>query len=284
MLRRSKNHHFVPKVLQKNFSINGKHLWFSERQNAGEFHPPELRNINKTFRKRDYYTVLEGDQRSDIVERDFYGKIDDYLGRELPKIMNTIASGNYPTFSGPALETLRLNVMQMAKRTPDFVKNHDDVEPAAHILKAAMKVANTGERQELNKILRDPERLRDFGRNARVRGTIQNTKRVEDALHSMSVRWGVIEGNHSFVLSSKVVLWLGNGGPNGLMNPLVEIWMPISPKVSLILFRDKQNIFPVKNVIHRDFVRRLNEYASENSTQIASHSRQLLASLISRSA
>jgi len=282
MRNRAKNHHIVPKVLQKNFAIEGKHIWFTERQNNGLFHEPELRNIKKTFRKKDYYTVLEDGKRSDIIEKRFYGDIDDYLGRILPDILNTFAEDKIPNFSGQALDSIRQVIMQMAKRTPDFVKDHNDIDMGRKFVIGMLQTPDTKMRNEYQGYLDKPNnsKLRELGRDIRVRATLNNSERIEEALQNRSVHWAKIETNHSFILSSRMALWLGNGEANGLINPLLEIWMPISPKISLILFWNKNKNFPLMNTVDRDFVRRLNMYAVENSDQIASYSKPLLKSLI----
>jgi hypothetical protein len=281
MRNRAKNHHIVPKVLQKNFAIQGKHIWFTERQNNGLFHEPELRNIKKTFRKKDYYTVLEDGVRSDIIEKNFYGDIDNYLGRILPEVLDTFAKGNIPKFSGQPLYSIKQCVMQMAKRTPDFLQDHNDIDMGRKFAKGMLESADTNVRNKYQRYLDEPNnnKLRELGRDIRVRATPKNSERIEEALQNRSVHWAKIETNHSFILSSRMALWLGNGEANGLMNPLLEIWMPISPKISLILFWNKNKDFPLMNTVDRDFVRRLNMYAVENSNQIASHSKELLYSL-----
>lgn len=283
MAQRSKNHHFVPKVLQQRFIREGKRIWYSERGEDDSFGSPELRNIGKTFRKRNYYTVLNGEEQSDIVEREFYGKIDDYLGKLLPDILNSFERKEIPTFSGESLDSLRKVVMEMAKRTPEFIKDHDDLSVGREIVESTLEAlpekSESEERLQLLSDINDQVRLREYGRDARVRGVVERSEKIEEALEEFSVRWAVSETHHSFILSSMIAYRIGNGGPNGLSNPNMEIWMPIAPKIALVLLRDPNNKIPLKSSETSIHIRKVNEYAVRNSQQIASHSNKLLESL-----
>ena len=103
MSKRSKNHHYVPKVLQRQFLAEGERVWYSKRGEDGKYCAPYLKNIKKAFVGRDYYTVFDGCEYSDIVETAFYGRIDDYLGRILPKVINHLENGIIPIFENLSL-------------------------------------------------------------------------------------------------------------------------------------------------------------------------------------
>jgi len=291
MSKRSKNHHFVPKVLQKQFATESGGIWYSKRSDdlppeKNFFEAPVLRNIGTTFRIRDYYTVGEGDGRSDIIEKKFYGDIDNYLGRVLPNILKMLENSKIPTFSGDALDSLTKVVLEMSKRTPDFTKHTDDIETGREIansmLTALKDRSESADYIYALKALENPNKLKEMGRSVRVRGTILPSQKIEAALKDFSVRWAVSETHHSYILSSTMVYRIGNGGPNGISNPNMEFWMPVSPKVALVLVRDKNKKIPFKVVDTPDHIRKVNEYAMKNSRNIASHSEQLLISLTNK--
>jgi len=288
MAQRSKKHHFVPKVLQQRFIAEPKRIWYSELENDNRFSPPQLRNIQKTFRIRDYYTVLVGGDQSDIVETDFYGRIDDYLGKMLPNVLDALDRGVVPTFSGHSLDSVRKVVMEMAKRTPEFVKKHDDIAMGREIVETSLATLSdttrSNEQSKLHCALENPSQLRMYGRNVRVQATINRSERIEEALGEFSVRWAVSETHHSFILSSLMAYRIGNGGSNGLSNPNMEIWMPIAPKASLVLIRDPENKIPLIVKERPHHIRQVNEFAMKNSRQIASHSKELMESLTGKRA
>lgn len=247
---------------------------------------PKLKDIEKTFRKRDYYTILENEKRSDVVEKGFYGDIDDFLGRILPSIFDESNNIVYPNVTDEIKRQLRDVVLKMAKRTPDFLKDHDDVvfgkkyvETLLSDLKKGIDYENVAKYQ---KIINCEDRLQDYGRDLRVRSSLEDSERVLNAFEKLSVRWVTSDNKHSFILSSKMTYWIGNGGANGLVNPLLEIWMPISPKVAIVLVRDVNRVIPYQNLDTRDHIRQVNEYAMRSSNQIASHSKELLASLVGK--
>ncbi|MDH5452846.1 MAG: DUF4238 domain-containing protein [Paracoccaceae bacterium] len=284
--KRAKKHHFVPKVLQKEFCNTPNKIWYSEKNLSNGFSKPELRNIESTFRIRDYYTVFVGGRASDMVEREFYGKVDDYLGKLIPDVLSTFARKEVPIFSGNALRSVQRVVFEMIKRTPDFVKKHDEIEIGREIVERELatlsdEVESELRRSELTQELQSEAALRMLGRTVRVRACIARSKKIDDALKDFHVRWAISESKHSFVLSSLIAYRIGNGGSNGLVNPMMEIWMPISPKVALVLLRDPDGRVPNRIAIDRDKIRQVNEYAYRNCNQLGAHSEELLSSIVS---
>lgn len=288
MSKRSKDHHIVPKALRKQFATEGEKIWYSERGDDGSFSAPELRNIKSTFWRRNYYTVLDQGAPSDVVERKFYGSLDDYLGKVIPDVLAAFERGEVPVFSGEALDTIRLAALEMMKRTPDFHQSKSDEEIGIEFVKTMLAKldhdASDARRQELLSILSDSQKLVALGRDIRVRGTIRPMERVIEALDDFTVRWAKCETKHSFLLSSLIGYRIGNGGSNGFANPDMEFWMPISPKVALVLLRDPGSSVPHVTIERPSHVREVNEFAARNSAQIASHSQLLLESITRRRA
>ena len=122
--------------------------------------------------------------------------------------------------------------------------------------------------------------LRDAGRDVRVMAQAAPSPLVENALEEFQRRWGVIHGRHSFLLPSIAVYRIGNGGPNGIKHPNMEMWLPVSPKRVLVLTRDTYKNIPMVVEIDRKKTREINEYAVRNSASLASHSQKLLSSLL----
>lgn len=286
--KRSKNHHYVPKVLQRQFLAEDEQVWYSERETEGGYCAPYLKNIDKAFYARNYYTITDGHERSDIVEREYYGRIDNYLGQVIPRFVDCLKRGISPVFEGDALDSIRRVTVEMAKRTPDFTKRHDEQTIGLEIADATLSaLPNDPENTERKKILAakdDANMLRAIGRTVRVRSTISPSKKVDAILKEFSVRWSAIPSHHSYILSSRMAYMIGNGGPNGFSNPEAELWMPVSPKFALVLLRDPHNKIPLMLKETTSHVRQVNEYAARNSNQIASHSRKLIESITGKTA
>lgn len=285
MANRAKNHHIVPQVLQKQFAIPGdqKRIWRAKKIQNGTFQSLELKRIAKSFIIKDYYTILENNERSDIIERELYGKIDDFLGRLLPDVIDALNRGITPKFSKETLDSIREIIIHMVTRTPDFLE-HDDVgigkEVVENTLQALSSENSAEQRKQLEADLSDDIQLRDLGRHLRVTAKLKNSPRVRKALTEYVPRWSVSHSKHSYILSSKMVYLIGNGGPNGLSNPKMEMWMPITPKITLVLVRDPKNRIPHLVIDTPEHIRQVNEFAVKRSFEVASHSQKLLKSLI----
>ena len=287
---RSKEHHYVPKVLQRQFASeeNEQTIWYAKKEGRKGYRSPVLKQIEKAFVRRNYYTVLRNDQLSDVIEREYYGKIDNYLGELLPDVVSSLCRGLAPTFSGDRLQSLREVVVAMLLRTPDFANKYDDVQTGRDIVEATLAKASLSpddpDRVDLLKQMNDDGRLREIGRTARVGAITARPDRTLQTLEEFSVRWAVSEGKHSFVLSSEMVYRIGNGGSNGLSNPKTELWLPIHPKFTLVLLRDPENNIPLRIKGTANHIRLVNEYAIDGSLEVASHSRNLIESLTKKKA
>lgn len=285
MSSNSKNHHIVSKVLQRRFAASDQKIWYSKKDSNGLFAGPALQNIenNRTFNRRHYYSVLQGSKVSDSVEREFYGKLDDYWGKVLPETDAIFAAGRIPLFNGEALSALQTTVFEMAKRTPDFVTNVDDVATGRDYIESILlcgeQILSDGERRRYELELSNEEQLKKYGRDIRVRATLSRSQAVEESLERLQARWVIADRRCSFVLSSRMVYRVGNGGPNGLSNPKAEIWFPISPHRAIVLLRDDTEKVPQLNVISQKKMREINEYAVRNSWALGASSERLLYSL-----
>lgn len=289
MSERSKKHHFVPQVLQRQFACEGDRIWYATR-NQGVYGPPQLRNIGSAFRIKNLYTVLVDGQYSDVVEREFYGGIDNYLGEIIPEVLEAFRLGYVPQFRGGALEQIRLCALAMIRRTPDFspaIYGTDEQRGRDFVEKLISAHLATGPEVQIEHLyleLRDPAKLRARGRDIRVRATVSPMSTAGEMIKEFSVRWAICERGAAFILPSIMSFRIGNGGPTTLSNPRVEIWMPISRELAMVLVRDKFGKVPTASLIHRTKVREVNEHAMSMSTSIASHSQLLLESLTGRRA
>jgi hypothetical protein len=283
--QRAKRHHYVPQALQKSFADGRPGLWYSRRDSAGKFCSPEWRNFTSAFQQKNYYTVLRGDQPSDIVERDFYAPLDDYLARLIADLRAIFDAGGTPKLVGDALPSVRRLVAVLMKRTPEFLKSYDDdVTIGRQLIDSTVRAYKEADRVEELDVALPGEffkewKQRQVGRDIRVSAQVSHSERLERTLSEFAVRWGKVYTRHSFVLSSLIVLRIGNGGPNGLLNPLMEIWLPITPNLCLVMTRDRHARIPYLNEITRDHLRQANEYATSNCNEIASASKKLLLSL-----
>lgn len=284
--RRSIKHHYIPKVIQKNFTTEagGSKIWYSSRKDGyGKYSHPELRNISSTFQERNLYTTSGESGPSDIIERKFYGPLDSALGTLVPKLLSQLSDGIVPEFSGDALKDIRAIIFDMIKRTPDFTRSYSDEDVAKagieDLLRNDGNIFTQSDVEDMKLSLKNPAYLKALGRDAVSRARIKPLSKVSETLNQFSIRWAAINSKHSFVLPSMGGYRIGNGDHNGLANEKVEIWMPISPKYCMIMMRDPYRKVPLLNHISASKIREINEYAIKNGRAIASHSRPLIESL-----
>jgi hypothetical protein len=284
--RRSRTHHYVPKGIQKNFCFEGKRIWYSEKDPTGKYSTPEVRNIDTTFQKKDYYTVREKGKPSDIVEKNFYSKLDDFLAKLLDSVHASFEQGIVPTFDREGERTVARALFYCVKRNPDFSSTFDDQQIGLEVTEKLIDAVSEWDNSQdvINSLKKQRESrldLRSIGRDVRVRAQLRSSDQVESELDTLNVRWVVSEGPHSFLLCSSLIYRIGNGGPNGLSNPDFEMWLPISPKRALVLMRARSNDIPLVVKIDRNHMRKMNLFGLDESHCIASHDQKLMQSLIS---
>lgn len=285
--KRTKRHHYVPKALQKPFRNSKGQIFYSERDQLGNYGEIEPRNLDSAFWVRDYYTILRDEKPADIVEREFYGRIDDYLGSLIPEVLEKFSDGTAVMFSPEALSSLRFVVYHLIKRTPDFMAVLDENDLGLKLVDgmiAGLSEEGDSEGARRYEMLRDQEKhVRKIGRDIRVRAEIAPpSPSIQEALRHYSLRWGVSDGRASFILPSKICYRIGNGGANGLTSRNMELWLPLSPKHVLILLRDPSGAIPFVNYLSSTQIREVNDHAVRHGRAVGAHSDLLLASLLKR--
>lgn len=287
---RSIGHHHVPRVLQKQFCANKEteQIWYSRRKN-GFFTNPKLIGTISVFLINDQYTVLDNKHEpSDIVEREHFGKVDNYLGRLLLKIPENSKFEEMPKFTGNKLDELKLFVFEMFKRSPDIMNSIKPTKTIEELIQDDIESGKLSEEKKLlmQSVLKDQKYIDQLDHTARVRAmakeNLKDGKETADAIQGYSIRWAVSDGEDSFILTSRMVHINGMGGVRGISNPKAEIWMSLTPKIALVLVKDPKNEIPLKVPVNGNFIRDFNEFSMADSDEIASHSQELLESLIAQ--
>lgn len=286
--KRSKIHHFIPRGMQRQFCdpLGSEKIWYSERDDNGRYFKPEYRNIASTFKEKNFYTITHKGEKSDIVEREFYGPLDDSIAKFIKEILAVFHRGSVPVLGGESLNSVRHMIMAMIKRTPHFVKKYDGEKVGHEVISnlLAEERSNLSNEQifQLEGELKNPALLAELGRDARVRATISKMEKTDHILEEFSIRWVRPQHRSSFILSDLGVVRIGNGGSNGLSNPNAEAWMPLTPHLVAVMVRDPENKLPLLSEFNQKSVRDVNSHLVEEGKAIASPSRKLLEALIAR--
>ncbi|WP_343314034.1 DUF4238 domain-containing protein [Brucella sp. BE17] len=285
---RSKQHHYLPKTFQKSFTVDGMgtQVFFSERGEGGLYGDPVIRNIKTTFKKKDLYTINVEGKKSDILEREYYGPIDENLSKIIPYLNEELTKNRIPVITADTSNKLKILVIEMLKRTPEFgnCESYSDVgrNTVLEAINDLSKSASDEVIRNLNNMLKDSNLTDLIGKDIIAKAKTLPMTLVDDVLKNYNIRWVRTEGKSSFILSSLCCYRIGNGGSNGLSSMSAEVWMPISPKNCLVLIRDPNKQVPLISFVNGDKVNQVNDHASTYSKQIASHSKALLEAVIKR--
>lgn len=280
--RRSKKHHHVPETLQKRFLNSIGHIWYAERKSLRDpFTAPDDRNPTSCFRSRNFYTVLEGvDGKSDKVERDFYGPVDNHLGRLLDEIDTALAQNKLPVFKNDRLTSLDNLMIALFKRSFDTATIAGELDAGIEVRdKIHQRINQEISVSEAPVIKAKVPDAKDLGRHVRVMAQIAESPKLRHALRDYEVSFVIPEGRGSFVLGSKMIYRTGNGGSETLGSENVELWFPISSKYCLV--RHHRNLRPAAMHIWPDYrVHQINSSIVSQSLGVAASSKFLLDDLL----
>lgn len=249
----------------------------------GRFGRPEHRSPKGSFWKLRYNTIVLDGAPTDIVETKYYGALDNFIGRVFPELICILDNGKVPKMDRKLSDNLKKAVFQMLLRSPDFIelKDHAIGEDFLDGLIEEYETAgeHLAELSEAKTERADPAKLRLYGRTIRTKGMFRMPMEALEVTLARTIRWVTAPQRCSYILSSRMVPRIGNGGPNGTLNPNSELWMPISPNHCLVLLNDKSSQIPLRVTDSRDHVRDTNEFLCRNSEAVGSHSLKLINSL-----
>lgn len=281
---RAKKHHYVPQCLQRRFLSDDGFLFYAKKLPTGKFADIQATNTQHAFVERNLYTTSSDDGLSDIYERKYYHRLDTTLGLILKETEEIFEQDHVPIFEGKRLQGLRRLFMDLVRRTPDI--HHKVLGTDDEIGKQFVDEIINDNSEELEPLKSgllslSIQEIRQHGRDIRMSATTGSFEPENLAiLDQLDSVWAVTERNASFILPSTIVYRVGNGGPNALVNPNFEMWLPVHPQRALVLLRNKDGRIPVLNKITNLTVRSVNEFAVRDCRAVASHSARLLSSLL----
>lgn len=286
-LARSKRHHYVPQALQRSFvKKKTNRLWYAHRGAIAEdFLVIEERNTISTFQERDFYTVIDSEDRlSDEVERNFFADLDNKIAVVVKDLIEILNSGKTPIVDEPARSFLKIAFYSLFIRTKDIASARSDSDVGNQLIediRGDLVAAdfNKTDIEDFMMNMPDPKKL---GRSIRARA--QSTRppiEVMDAVRDYQFYFVKTCNRCSFVLGSKIVYRISNGTNDKLGSPNVELWMIISPKYAMVMAHETFGRMPVF-VLNKKGVSDVNETIRDTCLSIASRSLDLLGKLLPR--
>lgn len=275
----------MPKSLLKHFTDESGKLWYATRPSTKDsFGPVVQRTPEGSFWRRNFFTTLdEANRPSDSVERNFYGAVDNHIGKLIPEVKEILASGRFPIFSNSALDAFRHLIIALYKRSIDTVADFDEKDVGSEVIESISRDATSQlgiSRSELISQLNLPNPVA-IGRDVRVGAQILYPGDLIDALEGSNVSVIEAEGRSSFIIGSRMVYRIANGTTDKIGSVNVEIWLPITPKFSLVLHKIPR--YPRAVIVWpKSKVREVNDYICRSCLEVASHSELLIRSLLNQ--
>ncbi len=277
----SKNHHYVPEAITKNFCISGKTTLYTSR--AYENRKIEKRNISSIFKRRHYNSYIRKDgSKDDSLERFFGKEFDDYIPNWIEKFSLVFSGDRSYLFDD---EHDRRRFIQFFynhhRRSPDFMEPilEDTVGETFHEnfieeFEERYRPLTADEKYHLN----DPVFQALVAGNSRVSNVNKQTVHILETMAKLSVVIATpSRPNKQFIVASNPVVRfedkirqpLGEGG--------VELWTTLTPKIAVGLAKveDRTGVLSLPD---RE-TRKLNLQLAKHSQSFAGTSEKLLLSL-----
>jgi len=274
-----KRHHYIPEMLQKNFSDDGARLWtFDSRNSAKGVWCSTHENL---FLKSHLYSHINADGTKDATLESWFSLLEGEAAPIVQKIIATARQGRCPNLSRNERRTWDFFFYQQWRRVPDLFaslmtadQHRDEVERLLDELERNGRRLSNQERSDLL----DPTALSRMRGNIRVATLKTGSENVLDVIGARGLVIGRIDRSRkAFVLGSRPVVKLTPPGITDLSDARVEAWLPISSDiiVGVGLYDRAEILIP----FNTEQARNQNEASSKQSSQIVGRSKALVESL-----
>ncbi|WP_368186584.1 DUF4238 domain-containing protein [Aestuariibius sp. HNIBRBA575] len=276
----SKNHHYIPRSLLKNFTVRGDQTFHLSRDSATQ--EAVARNIKSIFKRRSYNTLIEEDgKRNDDLEVFFGKQFDNYIP-EFTSIFNESIATSKLTFPSPDLRARFVQFFYNHRtRTPDF---------SDPIVESSIREVFTDEQlnrfESENREICQEERVQFFNSEwqkfvagqARVINFSRQSGHILNILNKMEIIVATpISVAKKFIIGSNPVVRFENYPEQELGDEGVELWTTFSPEIAVgfVVGPKHPNVIALPN----QEVLKLNRTLARNSKSIAGTSSKLLKTL-----
>jgi hypothetical protein len=281
-----KRQHYVPKLVLRNFRSTKNGLFYFNKDNPNK--GVEQRNIDGIFQSTFRYSPIApgGEERAIEYEKEYLGLLDDTFAPIVKRWCEEIISGNHPVISQEDKWFVNVAFQLHMKKSPEFsskvhdiVARADSYESALEQLEIASNMKFGDEAREQFAKMGDPL---EFLKYYAVLTQLLPQPEMEDTFFSNTTLYFAVPQNkkNSFIIGSRFVYPKKKGSKSCLTTTQAEFWMPIHPKVSVVLVHGAKNmkthVFDVEPI----GMRRINLHVMESSTELGSHSVELLKSLL----
>jgi Protein of unknown function (DUF4238) len=272
-----KQHHYVPKLIQRRFVGPSGQLYFVRRDN------PVIKVSNPTdlFKQNHLYSKTSADWVKDPSLELFYADLEGKAGSIISDLISHARRNIHANLSETDRQILIKFIYHMWKRTPEeldriFPVNSD--EEAIYTVDRAMRDMNRQLSDEEFIELLVPGNARRILKNGCIEMLRRDSPDVMQVMAELDIRLVVIPPDGgAFVIGSNPVLPINLRRSAPIVSSRIEVWIPLAREVALC-FCDRRQ--PGVVVASQPIVRKVNELIASRSSILASHSDALLCSLV----
>lgn len=275
-----KRHHFVPQLLLKRFTNDEGLLYFYDKRR------PEngvcCTGPSNLFVESHFYSELGDDGGQDPWLERILAKLESNTEPILQRIIESARKGELPNLSQEEKEIWDYFLYYQWKRVPDSLDRASGLEDFDAELQRTLDRVEKDFRKltdEEWQRFRDPDYKRKLRQNVKVDVVARIGPDVLKIIKYKGLGIGVIENpKKSFVIGSNPVVKLTYRGQTHLADPSVELWLPISSDIAILLLpsHKQEKLLPLSD----ENVRHLNRSILSQSTVVACRSESLIRSLV----
>ena len=279
-------HHYVPRMLLKEFTDNYNKLHFCFlRSSEGSVIKPCKRIIKsahpkKLFAQNELYTQHGDHNEKDVSVEKSLAKLEARAALVIRKIINAARTGGLPKLTPREKDIWDAFFLIQSLRTPDFinpiVNEYPDWIP--EIIDEYQREYGLPTEEEIKKV-NDPKEIDRTKRNLRATTPIRLTteSKIFQIIQSRGLIVGIIrKPNKSFIIGSNPTARLYHK----LSDPEAEWHFPIAHDITVThhssFTREKENLVEITG---DHTIRAINETIYKQSSLIAGRSCKLIASL-----
>ena len=271
-----KRHHYVPQVLLENFTDSDGWLHICNKSSLKAYRT----RCDKAFVRKHYYSETDSFGSRDSKMELYLAEIEGKIAPVLSKLIRSSKSSENPRLNSNEkalwdkfllLQYRRVPDLRDAKSKKNALKNYEQITNRLK-LKFPAKVS------EIEKFETDSEKLRMID-NAYVKMLELRFGKAEKVLASRGIILLKSAQKKQFIIGSRPVIQMNMGDGKTLVDNFSEMWLPISSSLTVGVGTqwEKEKILELGHTGMRYF----NEAIARNSSEFASASSKLTASLMS---
>lgn len=273
-----KRHHFLPRMLQKNFADEDGFLYTYDIQNVGKVRREKVANLFVVGHL--YSTIEEDGSRNPQMEGEF-SKLERDAKLVIDKILSSVRSSKIPYLTAAEREIWDHFFLAQWRRVPEIRELVVGEEGFKAELKRAIdtveqrgRILTIDERNHYS----DSETIKRMKQNAFVDALSRKAPLASAVLASRGLIFArSTNPTKNFILGSVPLVRMSSAGTTDLTHEAVELWLPIANDVAVSpgTYNEAEKVFEVGS----KQVRIVNEAIASQSTRIAGRHRETINAL-----